>query len=115
MNSLIKEKWVAALRSGKYKQTSEVLYDYEGFCCLGVLCDIYSKEKGVEWEHSDKNNLPAIFDCSYIPPTQVCEWAEIDGYLTNVVSCGVTQSLHGLNDLQEWDFNQIADVIERDF
>jgi hypothetical protein len=34
----IKEKWVAALRSKKYKQIKGQLTDHAGgFCCLGVL------------------------------------------------------------------------------
>lgn len=43
----LKEKWVAALRSGKYKQGELRLRhksDRDGepdrFCCLGVLCDV---------------------------------------------------------------------------
>lgn len=33
------EKWLAALRSGEYKQAKRTLYDLEdgGYCCLGVL------------------------------------------------------------------------------
>lgn len=33
-----KEKWCAALESGQYPQTTSVLYDGHGFCCLGVAC-----------------------------------------------------------------------------
>lgn len=40
MTPELKSKWVAALRSGKYKQTQTVLRDDLGFCCLGVLCDV---------------------------------------------------------------------------
>ena len=29
-------KWADALESGKYKQTKGVLYDGDGYCCLGV-------------------------------------------------------------------------------
>jgi hypothetical protein len=37
----IAEKWVAALRSGKYRQHRGGLTDsLGGFCCLGVLCDL---------------------------------------------------------------------------
>ena len=40
MNKEIRDNWVAALRSGKYKQGKSTLM-YEGkYCCLGVLCDI---------------------------------------------------------------------------
>ena len=36
----IKDKWVAALRSGKYKQGSGQLHNTmnDTYCCLGVLC-----------------------------------------------------------------------------
>lgn len=32
--------WVAALRSGKYKQGHGYLCSRNGFCCWGVACDI---------------------------------------------------------------------------
>jgi hypothetical protein len=36
-----KKKWVAALRSGKYKQGKGGLRNQHGeFCCLGVACDV---------------------------------------------------------------------------
>lgn len=36
-----KEKWIAALRSGNYKQGTGKLYDSEtdAYCCLGVLAN----------------------------------------------------------------------------
>lgn len=37
------EKWVAALESGEYQQTAGVLRDANGFCCLGVACDLAVK------------------------------------------------------------------------
>jgi hypothetical protein len=37
MDVEIGRKWVAALRSGEYPQTTDVLYDGCGYCCLGVL------------------------------------------------------------------------------
>lgn len=42
MNKKDKEKWVAALRSGMYKQGKEALYNKKGnsFCCLGVARDL---------------------------------------------------------------------------
>lgn len=32
------EKWLTGLRSGKFKQTKGVLFNGEGYCCLGVAC-----------------------------------------------------------------------------
>jgi len=45
----IKKRWVAALRSGKYKQRNEFLYDSEdnSYCCLGVLGSICNVSKRV--------------------------------------------------------------------
>lgn len=41
MKKGLKARWVAALRSGKYKQGRGSLQTGEGeFCCLGVLCEI---------------------------------------------------------------------------
>lgn len=40
MDKELKEKWVTALRSGEYRQTTGELKDEYGYCCLGVLCDI---------------------------------------------------------------------------
>ena len=47
MNAEIKARWVEALRSGKYQQGRAALRSLEErFCCLGVLCDLYSPS---EW------------------------------------------------------------------
>ena len=41
MNPELKEKWITALKSGKYQQGQHVLRNKNNeFCCLGVLCDI---------------------------------------------------------------------------
>lgn len=41
MQPELKQKWIEALRSGKYKQGVGVLRSAtDKFCCLGVLCDI---------------------------------------------------------------------------
>lgn len=40
MNKQLVDKWVAALRSGEYKQGHGRLNKNGNFCCLGVLCDV---------------------------------------------------------------------------
>ena len=48
MNADLKRKWLAALRSGKYQQAKAALHRQgDGFCCLGVLCDVSGLGK---WE-----------------------------------------------------------------
>ena len=61
LNRELMEKWVAALRSGEYKQGAEYLcqYDEDGnataFCCLGVLQNIEPRIK--QMEDSDEELL----------------------------------------------------------
>lgn len=43
MDQEFKKEWVAALRSGDYKQSSTVLVSPEGYCCLGVGCTLLAK------------------------------------------------------------------------
>ena len=48
-------KWADALESGEYSQTRNVLRDENGYCCLGVLCDV---SKLGEWiKHDDEDGL----------------------------------------------------------
>jgi len=49
MNEQIKELWVKALQSGEYKQSIGKLCTIKsdgtkGYCCLGVLTDLFMKE-----------------------------------------------------------------------
>lgn len=37
-------KWADALESGKYPQTTGVLKNGDGYCCLGVACLLAGKE-----------------------------------------------------------------------
>lgn len=72
MNKRVKTRWLAALRSGKYRQGTKQLRtikpgtDQVCHCCLGVLCDLYihstaGKAAGARWE-VDK------FVSQYVPP-----------------------------------------------
>ena len=40
MNPEVKQKWIEALRSGKYEQIKRKLWDNGKYCCLGVLCEV---------------------------------------------------------------------------
>lgn len=40
MNSEAKKLWLKALRSGEYSQVRGQLQSDEGYCCLGVACDV---------------------------------------------------------------------------
>jgi hypothetical protein len=116
MNSTIKKKWIAALRSGEYTQGKKQLHTKEGsFCCLGVLCDLYLKEKGLVWEEdSDGEGYELVYgDRRYItiPPLNVREWAGLEPDMNSYRG----DSLIKHNDELGSDFNEIADVIEAYF
>lgn len=89
MNAELKAKWVAALRSGEYRQGQGVLKTSKGeYCCLGVLCDI----RGIELDpDADHGSL-------------------YDSFLALGVSWGAFVSMNDTNGLT---FNEIADHIEK--
>jgi hypothetical protein len=128
MNSKIKEVWVNALRSGKYEQGSEKLRSVTGYCCLGVLCDLYSQEHNTQWEFrgNEETNLQPMdywyFDeHSEFLPESVMNWAELKTH-NPIVRVDVednddednwsyTDHLSDVND-SGYNFSQIANLIE---
>lgn len=111
MNKRVKKKWVQALRSGKYKQTIGQLYDDgDGFCCLGVLCDLHRKEnKQNSWAIAGDNKVFYLGAGDTLPPA-VIKWAGLT-YRDPKVDKQGTISLSGLNDSGS-SFGEIADIIE---
>jgi hypothetical protein len=101
MNPQIKQKWVSALLSGEYQQTQNRLRTDNGFCCLGVLCDLYGKENNVEWELGCGNLYQ--FQGNYgTLPSSVVEWSSLEDRGTTLIV---------LNDSGK-TFEEIADIIE---
>jgi hypothetical protein len=101
MKHEVKQKWCAALRSGEYRQGKGRLKrkerGVEEFCCLGVLCDIYSKETGTPWlgQHMHQSWL--------YPHYKVREWAVVEEIKCDSLAC--------MNDAGK-SFEEIADYIE---
>lgn len=119
MDAKIKQLWIDALRSGDYKQTRGALHKEDGFCCLGVLCDLHRKanpRKG--WQNADKDsdNYPFNFyeylgaDTSL--PMPVMKWAGLDA-ASPMVQYGLSKFtlLSTMNDSGA-TFTDIANVIE---
>jgi len=89
MNKRIKTRWLKALRSGKYKQGRYALRTKSdnGFCCLGVLCDLYTKspegkKKKARWIlgiGDNKYSLEVNRRNTYVGllPIEVMKWANI--------------------------------------
>lgn len=120
MKKTIAMKWAKALESGKYKQTVGALRNEEGYCCLGVLCDLYGEKVGIrpisgtEGFHSADGGT--IY-CGLLPPALV----NLTGMKNNegsVKKFGRKKrdtSLVALNDSSKngLTFKQIAQVIRR--
>jgi hypothetical protein len=116
MKAELKQKWVEALRSGKYQQGTGVLRTTDNeYCCLGVLCDLVDRSAwGVAEETFTCVNgvdVPRVaYDfhskgdssCYSLPYT-----LEVNLKLTN------TTPLIDMNDGGK-SFAEIADWIERE-
>lgn len=113
MNPKVKAKWLAALRSGEYKQTRDVLRDDDGFCCLGVLCDLHAQETGMQWGEAGGVNLIYPYgDSRETLPAVVAEWADLyDG--DPAIPGRDFKTLGGLNDAG-YSFTELADIIEKE-
>lgn len=113
MNKEIKEKWIAALESDEYRQTQGYLKDRGGFCCLGVLCDLYSKETDTPWQIED--GLCVMGGSSGVLPTEVMEWSNIpNAWGDHQNKEYVIQSLTAYNDNGK-NFKEIAEIIREYF
>ena len=115
MKAKIKDIWVKALRSGKYKQTIYRLNRDNEFCCLGVLTDLYLKEKGLEWELKECTVAPML---NYKGETRslhsdVMEWAGLKTKVGAYEKEG-KHTLSGMNDGGA-KFSKIADVIAENY
>ncbi len=99
------KKWVAALRSGEFQQTKGVLRSPEGYCCLGVACEVYRRETGAgEWD--DSNQFQGHGD---VPPIEVQRWLGLkraNGAMDDDSLCLTERNDDGDS------FAQIAAVIE---
>ena len=115
MKPEIKEKWVAALRSGEYQQTTEVLHDDNGFCCLGVLTELYRQEHGGEWEKiSDSSTIYKFVNKFYLDgcETEILPWTVVHwSGLNDQVPHLADNYISNLND-SGMSFAKIADLIE---
>jgi hypothetical protein len=112
VNPEIKTRWVAALRSGKYPQGRGRLKTEEGFCCLGVLCDLAAEDGIGHWEQKDTyfNRhyflVTTVHENNYLP-MEVATWAGL--HRNPFVGSSI---LSALNDSGS-SFAEIADLIER--
>lgn len=118
MKPEIKEKFIAALRSGEYNQTTARLYrkvkGEDCYCALGVLCDLALKEgvEGLVFDPTDDEQLyffrgPEPDDAIgfgwriSILPTVVKQWADVDDFFASRVYSR-NDSGRSFHDLAKW-------------
>ena len=121
MNKTIKEQWIKSLNSNDYIQGTGYLKQTEGdetrYCCLGVLCDLYSdeqaKEESLQWKvEGEEEDGTTYFvledDIEGALPQKVAQWAGLNSGSPVVEGTALTR----LNDSGRASFKQIADLIE---
>ena len=95
------EKWIKALRSGKYKQTTGTLQDDQGYCCLGVACKVVVKRKDLKLRYGI---LIGVFPSRQLSPLWL---GNVNFKIANLFGT----SLSVLNDDHNYSFNDIADIL----
>lgn len=108
------KKWVDTLRSGSYGQCRGKLNNGEGFCCLGVACEVamvnqvtIAKEKAEHCLHTKWT-----YDgTGYSLPESVQQWLGVED-CPMLVKDGVEKEAIALNDEDKVSFAVIADWIE---
>lgn len=119
MDSGLKKQWVDALRSGSYRQSTGYLRDDidNGFCCLGVLCEILVEKERLErvdigYNYVGSGNRNADMrteldlDLRLELGLDMLVW-DGDGNRSELQA-----RLINLNDVDKADFNKIADYLE---
>lgn len=120
MRERVKKLWLDALRSGEYKQTTEALHKPTGFCCLGVLCDVYQKEmtkqkkKKLETKVNQSYGYTSYGGNDQVPPFRVMYWAGLNSQNPEIndPELGQFNTLAQINDNGK-SFEEIADLIEK--
>lgn len=132
INPRIKKLWLYELRNGKKKQGKKRLRYKDTFCCLGILCNIYQREKKKNlWIDELNNGYFSFSDEESVLPQKVADWAEIKivksdsrrdfsnrnpTILIRADVLGIERpiSLGQLND-EGATFHEIADLIEKTY
>ena len=113
MEKEMKQRWIDALRSGKYKQGESMLRRFEGddgdteasYCCLGVLCELENPDSDVIEEYQDEG-------IELIPEDALDGYGLTDTQQNRLAALNDGGTVEGMK-LQKCNFGDIADYIER--
>lgn len=96
------DKWIQALRSGKFKQGKGRLESSGGYCCLGVACKVLIHEDNLSYR---EGVLYGDFPNDQASPF----------WLTKInydFKTKTGKDLSNLNDNADFSFDEIADLLE---
>jgi hypothetical protein len=102
-------KWLGALRSGKYKQGHGKLETSEGLCCLGVGCKVFIPKES----QTIGTKFPATI--GILLGTLPTEQANSPDWLKEInvdFNAKTASHLFDLNDSMRLSFDEIADCLE---
>lgn len=108
------KKWIAALKSGKYKQGRGTLLRGDEWCCLGVMEDVVNDKADwvmQSWGRYDGDTWTLVVEGAEFPHTRMpsettMRKVDPEGRLN-------MHDFTKFNDMWAWSFNRIAEYIER--
>jgi hypothetical protein len=120
------KKWIEALRSGEYEQTTGELRTWDPekqgyrFCCLGVLCELYRQSPEAEanvtftgWETNTSRFIARDDVEDGTLPIPVQEWIGMDSGDPDIYDEFFDYvSIVDLNDSRRYTFPVIAGLLE---
>jgi hypothetical protein len=109
-------KWVEALRSGKFKQTSGSLKRGDAYCCLGVACEISGLFTGWKllFPYADTAETVKEGVNETTLPRLAMDWLGVDETDPTLLKRSTPNTAAELNDYGK-SFKQIATYIERKY
>lgn len=117
MDLKIKKTWIKALLSGDYKKAKGALKTERGYCCLGVLTDLYLKKNGSAKSKKLWQEEGRCGNESGVLAKTVMKWAGLSNYSPDIQYGGACVPISCLNDGTTYSgnalsFRKIADLIE---
>lgn len=125
------KKWVKALRSGKFKQGTGILKQFNSkgeaeHCCLGVLCELYNQdmkknkkkmlpEKILDNDSDFSHGYTKFDNRADVLPNSVAIWAGMDSDNPRYIDS--MENVIFLSDLNDTGrkFKTIANIIEKNW
>lgn len=112
------KKWIAALKSGEYKQHTGGLHwkseHGDQYCCLGVACELASKD-GVKVGRDTDGRIVGGY---LMDQPDACAWLGLKEDVSSTTtppefrSHGTAAKLAQMNDIELLSFEEIAQTIE---